>query len=208
MGKTDVLMMGWEAAVIWLGWSGGFAEAANTLEEPEAPYGLPSIRQMDAATLLGTLEQIRARLRELGVDESQAPELLPPLERLRITREGRLLLPDRYNIEVRMPPLVKTLFLFYLKHPEGVPLGALGAYREELMHIYGLVSPRGDLEELRRSIDRLTDPEDNSVHEKAARLAPALSRYLDKTILAPYLLHGPSGAKKRIPLDRSLVEWE
>ena len=107
-----------------------------------------------------------------------------------------------------MPPLVKTLFLFYLKHPEGVPLGALGAHRTELMKIYGAVSPRGERENLQRSIDRLTDPTDNSAHEKVARLAPVLSRYFDKAILAPYLLHGPSGAIKRIPLDRSLVQWD
>lgn len=191
--------------MIWHLWGAG---RTPSLEEPEAPYGSQAVEQMDAGALLGALERIRARLQELGIDESQARELLPPLERIRVTRDGRLLLPDRFNIEVRMPPLVKTLFLFYLKHPEGVPLGALGAHRTELMKLYASISGRGDLDAIRRSIDRLTDPSDNSVHEKAARLGPILSRYLDKTVLAPYLLHGPSGATKRIPLDRSLVQWD
>lgn len=200
-------MTGWEAAAIWLGWKNGLSEAGK-LEEPEVPYGQQAIDQMDAAALLGALERIRARLKELGIDERQAPALLPPLERLRITQDGRLLLPDRYNIEVRMPPLVKTLFLFYLRHPEGVPLAALRSHRQELMRLYGRLSARGDQDAIRRSIDRLTDPSDNSAHEKAARLAPILSRYFDHTVLPPYLLHGPSGEAKRIPLDRSLVEWE
>ena len=62
--------------------------------------------------------------------------------------------------------------------------------------------------ELERSIDRLTDPKDNSIHEKAAKLAAALARYFPPEQLPAYTLTGKAGAPKRIRLDRSLVEWE
>ena len=58
------------------------------------------------------------------------------------------------------------------------------------------------------SIDRLVNPRDNSIHEKAANLAAALSKYFPPDRLPAYTLTGKAGTPKRIRLDRSLVEWE
>ena len=74
--------------------------------------------------------------------------------------------------------------------------------------LYGEISGRSDKDELLRSIDRLVNPKDNSIHEKASNLAAALSKYFSPQQLPLYTLAGKAGEAKRIPLDRDLVEWE
>ena len=178
-------------------------EGGGILEDPAVDYLAERVDEMDAAALLEAMGLIRKRLSELdlleGTDEG---------ERLVITRDYRILLPERFDTEIRMRPLVKTVFLLFLRHPEGIRFGDLHGYRDEMMDLYMGISGRGDREALQDSIDRLTDPRDNSIHEKAANLAATLSRYFRPGELPAYTLTGKAGAPKRIRLDRTLVEWE
>jgi hypothetical protein len=107
-----------------------------------------------------------------------------------------------------MRPLVKTVFLLFLRHPEGIRFGELPDYRDELLDLYKGVTRRPSGPELERSVDRLVSPRDNSIHEKAANLAATLARYFRPEQLPAYTLTGKAGTPKRIRLDRALVEWE
>lgn len=182
--------------------------AAGMLQEPEPGYLIDQIDALDARELLEVLRCIRERMSVLGIQESMAGETLAGAERLLVTREYRIFLPDRYGVEMRLPPLLKTLFLLFLKHPEGIRFNRLRDYRKELMDIYSLTARQGDRPSQEQVIDRLIDTRCNSIHENAAKLPSALSRYLDSTILEQYLITGPAGTPKRIPLDRRYVEWE
>ena len=193
------LMMGMEAYV-WLRYR---LDGNGILEDPTVDYLAGRVDEMDAAALLEAMGLIRRRLSELGL-----PEGTDKGERLVITRDYRILLPERFDTEVRMRPLVKTVFLLFLRHPEGIRFGDLRGYRDEMLDLYMGISGRNDRAELERSIDRLIDPKDNSIHEKAANLAAALARYFRPDSLPAYRLSGKAGAPKRISLDRNLVEWE
>ena len=162
-------------------------------------YLAERVDEMDAAALLEAMELLQDRLRRLE------PALA---ERIRITRDRRIVLPDRFDAEIRMRPLVKTVFLLFLRHPEGIRFADLRDYRHELTVLYGEISGRSDKDELQRSIDRLIDSKDNSIHEKASNLAAALSKYFSPQQLPLYTLAGKAGEAKRIALDRNLVEWE
>ena len=174
-------------------------EGGGVLEDPAVDYLAERVDEMDAAALLEAMELLQDRLRRLE------PTLA---ERIRITRDRRIVLPDRFDAEIRMRPLVKTVFLLFLRHPEGIRFADLRDYRHELTVLYGEISGRSDKDELQRSIDRLIDPKDNSIHEKASNLAAALSKYFSPQQLPLYTLAGKAGEAKRIALDRNLVEWE
>ena len=133
---------------------------------------------------------------------------MPKSKRSRVTKDCRILLPDRFDTEIRLRPLVKTVFLLFLRHPEGIRFGDLPAYRNELLDLYMGITRRSSGPETEASIDRLIDPRDNSIHEKAANLAAALSKYFPPEKLHAYTLTGKAGAPKRIRLDRTRVEWE
>lgn len=197
--RIFVQMIGLEA-YLWLRHS---LEGAGALEDPAVDYLAERVDEMDAAALLEAMALIRRRLAGMDILEGTDAG-----ERLRITRDYRILLPDRFDTEIRMRPLVKTVFLLFLRHPEGIRFGDLPAYRDEMTALYKGITRRTDPERLRESIDRLTTPGDNSIHEKAANLSAALSRYFQPSQLPAYTLTGKAGTPKRIRLDRTLVEWE
>ena len=192
------MMIGWEAQ-LWLRHclEGGF------LEDPAVDYLAERVDEMDAAALLEAMGLIRKRLAEIEVLEGTDDG-----ERIRVTKDLRILLPDRFDTEIRLRPLVKTVFLLFLRHPEGIRFGELPDYRDELLDLYKGVTRRPSGPELERSVDRLVSPRDNSIHEKAANLAATLARYFRPEQLPAYTLTGKAGTPKRIRLDRTLVEWE
>ena len=129
------------------------------------------------------------------------------LSRIRLTRQYDIMLVD-YGKEVKMGPLPKTVFLFFLCHPEGVMFSHLMDYREELLNIYGHVCKNDDPAKMFSSIMRLIDPFDNSISEKCAAVKKAFMMQIEDSIAKNYYISGLQGSKKGISLDRSLVEWE
>ena len=196
--RIFVGMIGWEAQ-LWL----RHCLEGGVLEDPAVDYLAERVDRMDAAALLEAMSLIRNRLAEI-----EALEGTDDGERILVTKDYRILLPDRFGMEIRLRPLVKTVFLLFLRHPEGIRFGNLRDYRQELMDLYQGITRRGDLRQIAESVDRLVDPKDNSIHEKAANLSAALSRYFKPQELPAYVLTGKAGAPKRIRLDRSRVEWE
>ena len=192
------MMIGWEAQ-LWL----QHCLESGVLEDPAVDYLAERVDEMDAAALLEAMGLLRKRLAEIEVLEGTDDG-----ERIRVTKDRRILLPDRFDTEIRLRPLVKTVFLLFLRHPEGIRFGNLAAYRNELMDLYLGITRRPSGPETEASIDRLIDPRDNSIHEKAANLAAALSKYFPPEKLHAYTLTGKAGAPKRIRLDRARVEWE
>jgi aromatic ring-cleaving dioxygenase len=130
------------------------------------------------------------------------------ISRLRITRHFKIFLTDYDNAEVKLGPLPKTVFLFFLRHPEGVMFSHLMDHRKELQMIYERVCTNDDPQKMRDSIKRLTDPLDNSISEKCAAVKKAFILNIADNIACNYYISGAQGEKKGIPLDRSLVEWE
>ena len=196
--RIFVGMIGFEAQ-LWL----RHCLEGGILEDPAVDYLAGRVDEMDAAALLEAMSILRKRLKELAVLEGTDEG-----ERIRVTRDYRILLPDRFDTEIRLRPLVKTVFLLFLRHPEGIRFANLPDYRAELMDLYRGVTRRSSGPEMERSIDRLVDPKDNSIHEKAANLATSLARYFRPEQLPAYALTGKAGTPKRIRLDRSLVEWK
>lgn len=129
------------------------------------------------------------------------------LSRLRITRQFKILLVD-YDMEIKMGPLPKTVFLFYLRHPEGVRFTYLQDHVDELRSIYGHVSVNDDPVKMDESIASLTDPLSNSICEKCAAIKKAFMLKVNDNVAKNYYITGMQGGDKGIALDRSLVEWE
>lgn len=129
------------------------------------------------------------------------------LSRVRITKQFKIILVD-YQKEIKMGPLPKTVFLFYLRHPEGVRFSYLQDHIKELMHIYGRVSVNDDPQRMRESIHSLTNPLNNSICEKCAAIKKAFMLQMKNDIAQNYYVTGMQGGAKGITLDRNLVEWE
>lgn len=130
------------------------------------------------------------------------------LSSIRITNNYRIILTEYGEHEVELTPLPKVVFLFFLRHPEGVMFKRLYEHKEELIDLYKEVSLREDMEAMHRSIEELVDPTKNSINEKCSRIKEAFVKIMDDKFARHYYITGDRGSEKRILLDRSMVVWE
>jgi tetratricopeptide (TPR) repeat protein len=130
------------------------------------------------------------------------------LSRLVIEKDFRIILPDYDNLEIELTPLPKTVFLFFLLHPEGVLLKHLCDHRSELLAIYKQLSYRETWEEIIRSIDELVDPTKNSINEKCSRVKESFIKHFEERLARFYYITGDRGKEKRITLNRDLLTWD
>jgi hypothetical protein len=130
------------------------------------------------------------------------------LSRLVITKDMRIILPDYNNMEIRMEPINKAVYLLFLRHPEGIIFKHLPDYRKELAEIYQMIKPLGLNDRAIRSIEDVTNPCLNSINEKCARIRGAFVSQFDEKLANKYYILGLRGEAKKIELPRDLVVWE
>ena len=149
------------------------------------------------------------KLRVYGVSEAAIKALFQKeqkLSRLVITEDYRIVLPGYNGMEVKLEPLPKAVYFLFLLHPEGLMFKELPCCRDEFMQIYGRVTNRKNDVIAARSIDRVLDPTDNSINEKCSRIREAFISRFDDNLAKEYYITSYYDLKKRISLDRSLVD--
>ncbi len=162
-------------------------------------------------TLLEDMDVRMQKLRAKGMNEWTFRGLFKTkaqLSRLVITKDYKVLLPDYNDIEIRMEPLVKAVYLLFLKYPKGIIFKELADYREELLDIYKGLKPMGLSERTIQSIEDVTNPLLNSINEKCARIRSAFIKEFDEGLAKNYFVTGERGEVKKITLPRDLVIWE
>jgi hypothetical protein len=139
-------------------------------------------------------------------------------ERVRIMRKpsrmelrgytSRIFLTDLGDLELRFNPKEKTIYLFFLNHPEGVHLTSLQDHRSEIRQLYERFTSQYEQVEIARSIDRLIDPLDNDINVVLSRIKRKLKDAVGEELLEYYHIDGPHGGDKRISIDREFVAIE
>ena len=162
-------------------------------------------------TLLEDMDVRVQKLRSKGLNEWTFRGLFKTkaqLSRLIVTKDYRILLPDYNDIEVKMEPLVKAVYILFLRHPEGIVFKGLTDYREELLGIYRTLKPMGLSKRTIQSIEDVTNPLLNSINEKCARIRSAFVKEFDEGLAKNYFVTGERGEAKKVILPRDLVVWE
>ena len=169
-----------------------------------------SLEEPSVEDMMSEVQMLVERLRQSGVGEIALQRLFKPTQQLsRIhIRYGHIFLPDYNNMEIKMPTLSKAIYMLYLRHPEGIMFSYLPDYRNELLHIYGLITGRDSREDIRKSIDDVTDPTRNSINEKCSRIKQAFLREFDDSIARNYYITGERGEAKKILIPREMVTWD
>ena len=169
------------------------------------------LEQFHCSILLDEVKEKVRKLKAYGVEESEImaamkeEELFPQLV---VTEDYKVILAGDKPVEVEMEPLVKAVYILFLRHPEGIVLKGLTDYREELLGIYKTLKPIGLSKRTIQSIEDVTNPLLNSINEKCARIRSAFVKEFDEGLAKNYFVTGERGEAKKVTLPRDLVVWE
>ena len=193
---------------------GGYCDEWGEGDSSDSPADSQFNSQKGGENIEDLMEEVReriAKLRQRGIAEYLLEQLIHPdnrLSRLVVTKDYRIVLPDYNDMEIKMEPLVKSVYLLFLRHPEGIMFKYLPDYREELARIYAELRPVGLTDKALQSIEDVTNPLLNSINEKCARIRGVFVGQFDDYMAKSYYIDGLRGEAKKISLPRNLVIWE
>lgn len=168
------------------------------------------LRQTHCSILMEEVKEKVQMLKDYGMSEMEifahlhsAQSLIPMI----ISRDYKIYLGEDRK-EIHLEPLVKSLYLLFLQHPEGIIFKDLPDYRQDLANIYKKVRPWGLTDRALQSIEDVTNPMLNSINEKCAKIKKVFETMLDSSIAEKYYIKGTRGEAKKIALPRNLIAWE
>ena len=144
---------------------------------------------------IGIFEAIRTRLLYLqGFTQNQKPK------DVEINPDGKIFIGGK---EINLEPLSKTLFIFFLNHPDGTTLNDLQLHKQELLKIYKKLRPAGNSS----SIDDLTLPYYGygTFSKNKSTLNKKLKEQLGESLANFYYLDRSMGGVFRINIHHELV---
>ena len=144
------------------------------------------------------LESLRIKM--LFAQNMRQHMMPSPIE---ITADYKIKIPAYGQLEIRMTPLEKALYLLYFNYPEGIHLTDLINHKQELYDIYASFSPLGSLTEMRQSIDDMCNALNNSASEKISKIKMNFEKSLGKELAKNYYIQGTRGERKSIKLTLS-----
>lgn len=126
-----------------------------------------------------------------------------------IARDYEVYLQKRgERIHIPMTPLVKTLYFFYLRHPEGISRYQLPDYQEELSQLYAFCKYLRVPKSHSGRLELLWDRWDNSFNEKCAHIKSRFKKHLPPQEAQQFYIFGEKRQAKSISLAQNEIIWE
>lgn len=185
---------------------GSSREPAQEIEEEPLEPQLTEEEQQLIRDIQRNLDLLRAH----GISESVFEKLFAPAvkpSRMRILKNGTILLPDYNNTVIDMIPLDKVLYLLLLRHPEGIYQKDLSDHIDEMKELYCRINNSFLPNRALAGILNLASPLSNSCNEKISRIRKVFQSHFQPAIAAFYTITGGRNEPKRIALDPSLVSF-
>lgn len=190
-------------------------ESFDEWGEPADNTGfVAEVSEPDIDNIDDLLEEVKEKiiqLRQRGISQYILEQLIhteDKLSRIVVTKDFRIMLPDYHNMEIKMEPINKAVYLLFLRHPEGIIFKHLPDHRKELAEIYQKIKPFGLNDRAIKSIEDVTNPFLNSINEKCARIRGAFISQFDENLAKHYYIFGGRGEAKKIGLPHDLIVWE
>ncbi len=117
---------------------------------------------------------------------------------VKVTDTGAIIIGEK---KIELTPIRKALYIFYLKHREGIRLVNLQDFKEELRKIYLTIRPGGE----ENKIERLISLIDGTFSTNKTRINKEIKKQLGEPLANFYYLTGNPGEAFRINLPENCI---
>lgn len=170
----------------------------TTMERIELalPVGGGLMMDEDAASIVAQIKTLLRQLRTKGATDKDIDSLLAEEEkpgRAYVDSAGMLVLPDAGNVKIKLTPMERTLYILFLRYPEGINADELWRYWDELCDIYGSQTVYDDLDLIEDAVEGICDEEKVTWYTNVSRIKRKITDKLGKRAAEQYIIRRYSG---------------
>ena len=145
----------------------------------------------DAASIVAQIKTLLRQLRTKGATDKEIDSLLIEEEkpgRAYIDSTGNLVLPDAGNAKIKLTPMERTLYILFLRYPEGINADELWRYWDELCEIYGSQMIYDDKDLIEDAVEGICDEEKVTWYTNVSRIKRKITDKLGKRAAEQYII--------------------
>ena len=154
------------------------------------PVGGGLMMDEDAASIVAQIKTLLGQLRTKGVTDKEIDSLLTQQQpgRAYIDTKGMLVLPDAGGVQIKLTPMERTLYILFLRYPDGINADELWRYWDELCDIYGSQTVYDDMDMIEDAVEGICDEEKVSWYTNVSRIKRKITDRLGKRAAEQYII--------------------
>lgn len=106
--------------------------------------------------------------------------------------------PDEDGVQIKLTPMERTLYILFLRYPEGIIADELWRYWDELCDIYGSQTVYDDKDLIEDAVEGICDEEKVTWYTNVSRIKRKISDRLGKRAAEQYIIKRVEGSLYRI----------
>ena len=159
--------------------------------EMALPLGGGLMMDEDAASIVAQIKTLLRQLKIKGATDKEIDSLLTEEDRpgrAYIDTKGMLVLPDAGDARIRLTPMERTLYILFLRYPEGINADELWRYWDELCEIYGSQTVYDDIDLIEDAVEGICDEEKVTWYTNVSRIKRKVSDRIGKRAAEQYII--------------------
>lgn len=159
--------------------------------EMALPLGGGLMMDEDAASIVAQIKTLLRQLRTKGATDKEIDTLLAEDDkpgRAYVDSTGMLVLPDEGNTKIRLTPMERTLYILFLRYPDGINADELWRYWDELCDIYGSQTVYDDKNLIEDAVEGICDEEKVTWYTNVSRIKRKITDRLGKRAAEQYII--------------------
>ena len=114
-----------------------------------------------------------------------------------------LVLPDENGVQIKLTPMERTLYILFLRYPEGINADELWRYWDELCDIYGSQTVYDDKDLIEDAVEGICDEEKVTWYTNVSRIKRKVSEKLGKRAAEQYIIRRGADGLYRIDAQKA-----
>ena len=159
--------------------------------EMALPLGGTLMMDEDAASIVVQIKTLLRQIRTKGVTDKEIDTLLAEDDkpgRAYVDSTGMLVLPDEGNTKIKLTPMERTLYILFLRYPEGINADELWRYWDELCDIYGSQTVYDVIDLIEDAVEGICDEEKVTWYTNVSRIKRKITDRLGKRVAEQYII--------------------